>query len=112
MPFPTDTPSTTDSPPNELKDDIADDANGADPTRRLERDLDTHRLLAAVNALPAADRDLVALRFGAGHTNRTIASIVGRTEGGVAVRLHRALRKVRTALESDAWNQDVLEQGE
>lgn len=108
----TDVLRRTDRAPFQLKDDVANDADGADPARALDRDLDARRLLAAVDALPAVDRDLVALRFGAGHSNRTIASMVGRTEGSVAVRLHRALRKVRTALESDAWNQDVLGQGE
>jgi RNA polymerase sigma factor (sigma-70 family) len=45
------------------------------------------------------DQDIIALRFGAGHTNRSIAALLGLSEANVSQRLRRALRKMRTDLQ-------------
>ena len=45
------------------------------------------------------ERELLALKFGAGMTNRSIAAHLGLGESHVGVLAHRALRKLRAALE-------------
>jgi RNA polymerase sigma-70 factor, ECF subfamily len=69
----------------------------ADAARRVE----IERVTAAMKRLADLDRELIALRFGAGLTNRAIARLVGLSEGNVALRLHRALRRLRVTLERD-----------
>lgn len=83
-------------------------SSGADH-EQVSRDLEAHvsarldmqRTLAAVGTLPTTDRELIALRFGAGLTNRAIGEMLSLSEGNVAVRLHRALRRVRLELEAE-----------
>ena len=57
-----------------------------------------HRLLVAVDRLGQRERDILALKFGAGHTNRQISRLTGLTESNVGVILHRAVRKLRNDL--------------
>ena len=45
------------------------------------------RTIAALDCLSRDDRDIVALRFGAGLTNVEAAACIGMTSGQVAVRL-------------------------
>lgn len=78
----------------ELPDDLP--AAGADPAETQHDRAGTQRALAALGDL---DRELVALRFGAGHTNRAIADLVGLTEANVAQRLRRALLAMRRTIE-------------
>lgn len=59
------------------------------------------RTLHSVSRLATTDREIIALRFGGGHTNRSIAEMLSMTEGNVAVRLHRALRRVREDIETE-----------
>lgn len=61
-------------------------------------DLDRLRVLLA--RLADRDRELVALKYGAGLTNRTIAGLTGLTESNVGVILHRALQALRAEWES------------
>lgn len=56
------------------------------------------QLRVALRELSSRERDLVALRFSSGLTNRRIAEITGLTESNVAVILYRALRKLRERL--------------
>lgn len=55
-------------------------------------------LLAEVARLPDRERELIALRFGAGLTNRQIAAMLHLTESNVGVILHRTLRHLKTQL--------------
>jgi RNA polymerase sigma-70 factor (ECF subfamily) len=64
------------------------------------------KLKTAIQTLHPLDQDIIALRFGAGHTNRDIAGLVGLNEANVAQRLRRALRKLRLALEERDGNHD------
>jgi RNA polymerase sigma-70 factor (ECF subfamily) len=60
---------------------------------------DTHtRLLDAVARLGERERELIALRFGAGLNNREIAAMTHLSESNVGVILHRALRKLKARL--------------
>lgn len=57
-------------------------------------------LRAAVATLEERDRELVALRYGADLTARQIAELLGLKTNAVEVALHRALARLRTALET------------
>lgn len=73
-----------------------------DVAGEVARRLRLEAIVAAMETLPDVDREIIALRFGAGLTNRVIATLVDRSEGNVAVRLHRAVKTLRTLLEEDA----------
>ncbi len=62
---------------------------------------DWRQIQIALTGLHPVDREIIALRFGAGHTNRAIAGLVGMNEAAVAQRLRRALRKLRIELQGD-----------
>ena len=64
-----------------------------------QKNADFVRLSLLLAQLEERDRELVALKYGAGLTNRTIASLTGLTESNVGVILHRALRFLRTTWE-------------
>jgi RNA polymerase sigma-70 factor (ECF subfamily) len=74
---------------DELPDpvDLAGDA-----TLRLD-------LARALDSLGERDRELVALRYGADLTARQIAQVTGSRTNAVEVSLHRALARLRIALE-------------
>ena len=67
--------------------DIADEA-----VRRLS-------LAEAVSQLDPRDRDLIALRYGADLTGRQIAGLLDMSVGAVDVAVHRAVERLRKALE-------------
>jgi len=54
------------------------------------------RLTALVSALPDRERELLALKYGAGATNRAIADITGLSESNVGTILHRTVQRLRT----------------
>ena len=56
-------------------------------------------LNAALQTLPAEDRELMALRFGADLTLPDIARVLGQRRTTVEGRFYRALRKLRERLE-------------
>jgi RNA polymerase sigma factor (sigma-70 family) len=74
-------------------------AGGDDPPAEVAKKEEWRRLQMAMDRLPAIDQEIIALRFGAGHTNRSIAGMVGLSEANVAQRLRRGLRKMRTHLQ-------------
>jgi RNA polymerase sigma-70 factor (ECF subfamily) len=55
------------------------------------------RLSALITALPARERELLALKYGAGATNRAIADVTGLSESNVGTILHRAVQTLRSA---------------
>ena len=65
---------------------------------QAQADLD--RLRALLARLADRERELVALKYGAGLTNRAIAGLTGLTESNVGVILHRALQSVRAEWEN------------
>jgi len=82
-------------PAEPLSDDLpADD----DLSGEVLRGLAWEQLVQALARLPEPDRELIALRFGAGLSHRVIAAELGLTEPACAQRLHRALRRLRAHL--------------
>lgn len=51
--------------------------------------------------LPDREQDLIALKYGAGLTNREIAQVTGLSESNVGSILHRTVNKVRARLENN-----------
>jgi RNA polymerase sigma-70 factor (ECF subfamily) len=64
-----------------------------------ELDEDKQALLAAVVRLPKAERQVVMLRYFAGHSVKDVAGMVGRSVGTVTKQLSRAHERLRNILE-------------
>ena len=79
----------------ELSSDLATPGN---PLAEVDKEEEWQQVRNALVQLPSMDQEIIALRFGAGHTNRAIATLTGLSEANVAQRLRRALRKMRTYL--------------
>ena len=58
----------------------------------------TQRLNELIRGLTAEQQELIALKFGAGLTNRAIADLVDKSETAVGSALHRALGSIRQQL--------------
>jgi RNA polymerase sigma factor (sigma-70 family) len=72
-----------------------------EPAEDLERQASVTRALAT---LPAADRELVSLKFYAGLTNSEIAATTGISPTNVGTRIHRAMTKLRDACKEESEN--------
>ena len=69
-----------------------------------ERVLKQERIQALLNAtqtLRPADQAILSLRYGAGLTNGEIASALGISPNAMAVRVHRALKRLKKAVARD-----------
>lgn len=66
------------------------------PEADEERRSDLAHLAALTAALPDRERDLIALRYGAGLSNRAIAPLVGLSESNVGTILHRTVQTLRS----------------
>jgi RNA polymerase sigma-70 factor (ECF subfamily) len=64
-------------------------------------------LADAVAMLPERDREIIALRFGADMSAREIASVLELRTNTVEVALHRALARLRVALEPVSERRDA-----
>jgi RNA polymerase sigma-70 factor (ECF subfamily) len=71
-------------------------AEATPETEALRRD-ERRRLAALVAGLAGRERELVALKFGAGATNRAIARLTGLSESNVGTILHRTTAALRAA---------------
>jgi RNA polymerase sigma-70 factor, ECF subfamily len=70
--------------------------------RLVQQRADFTRLSALLAKLSDRDRELFALKYGAGLTNRMIARISGMSESNVGTTLHRLTRQMRAAWEKEA----------
>jgi RNA polymerase sigma-70 factor (ECF subfamily) len=59
------------------------------------------RLHKILLKLPDREQDLIALKYGAGLTNREIAQVTGLSESNVGSILHRTVNNIRAQLEND-----------
>ncbi|HSM70327.1 MAG TPA: sigma-70 family RNA polymerase sigma factor [Anaerolineales bacterium] len=76
---------------------IPADENTENATQQRD---DLSRLSILLSRLADRDRELVSLKYGAGLTNRTIASLTGMTESNVGVILHRIIQSLRSEWEA------------
>src|SRR5215218_1091047 len=74
-----------------------DDA--AAPDEAAERALERAAVRNALAGLPARDREIVALKFHAGLDNAEIAAVLGVSVSNAGTQLHRAMTKLRRALD-------------
>jgi RNA polymerase sigma-70 factor, ECF subfamily len=72
-------------------------ADRSTPESEAVRRADERRLGALLASLPARERELVALKYGAGATNRAIAKMTGLSESNVGTILHRTVGALRAA---------------
>jgi len=80
---------TSDLSPNEMMEDLT------------QQQADFARLSVLFAQLEDRERELVALKYGAGLTNRDIAHLSGLSESNVGVILHRTLQTLHTKWEND-----------
>jgi RNA polymerase sigma-70 factor (ECF subfamily) len=81
---------------NEVSLDHVIDVAANDITENdVERQSDLSRLASLMRDLAARDRELIALKYGAGITNREIASLTGLTESNIGSILHRLVQHLR-----------------
>lgn len=67
---------------------------------RILRQEQVNRLLNAAATLREADQEVLSLRYGAGLGNAEIAEAMGLSSNAVAVRVHRALARLKAAVEA------------
>ncbi len=67
----------------------------------VQQHSDYEKLSNLLAGLNDRDRELVALKYGAGLTNRAIASLSGLSESNVGTILYRITRQLRSAWEAD-----------
>lgn len=65
---------------------------------RVVRQERIQKMLNASGALRSADQEILSLRYGAGLANSEIADAMGISANAVAVRLHRALARLKNSL--------------
>jgi RNA polymerase sigma-70 factor, ECF subfamily len=76
-------------------DHAADVTTNALAEENLERQSDLARLALLTSELSPRDRELIALKYGAGLSNRDIAGLTGLTESNVGSILHRLVQNLR-----------------
>ncbi|HET7498196.1 MAG TPA: sigma-70 family RNA polymerase sigma factor, partial [Candidatus Eisenbacteria bacterium] len=68
---------------------------GPTPEEIAEKRSDEARLGLLLARRPDRERELLALKYGAEHTNRDIARMTGLSESNVGTILHRAVQALR-----------------
>jgi len=79
-----------------VPDLVADVPSQEERVLRQER---IERLLNGSRTLKPSDQEILSLRYGSGLSNREIAETMGISNNAVAVRLHRALKRLRAAVD-------------
>lgn len=72
-------------------------ASGPTPEELAERRSDGERLARLLALLPDRERELMALKYGAGLTHPQIARLMGMTESNVGTLAHRTVQRLRAA---------------
>jgi RNA polymerase sigma-70 factor, ECF subfamily len=76
------------------------------PERHAELRSDLARLAALTANLPARERELIALKYGASLNNRLIAELTGLSESNVGTILHRLVKTLRMQWYGDVSSSD------
>ena len=87
---------------NEVALDDAGEREGAEPRMEtaLERKEEAGMLLEAAAELDDRSKDIIALKFSSGMTNREIAQLTGFGESNVGILIYRAVKKMQAAIEA------------
>jgi RNA polymerase sigma-70 factor (ECF subfamily) len=78
---------------------------GSSPSRHLLHEEQRERVRAALERLPAADREVLVLRHLEQMPAREVAAVLGVGEGAVRMRLVRALGRLRDLIDQDLKEQ-------
>lgn len=84
---------------SQLDESIQDTSQDHVADVELQSQLDTVR--AAAEKLPEAQRQVIALRFGAGLSVAETANSLGKSENNVKVLQHKAIQKLRRMLDAE-----------
>src|SRR5262249_27477802 len=84
--------SRRDHAPLEEADEVSAPGSPEDDNARSS---DAERLRSLLARLPERDRELIALKYGAGATNRAIAKLTGLSESNVGTIVHRVVQALR-----------------
>jgi RNA polymerase sigma-70 factor (ECF subfamily) len=76
--------------PEAAEEEVAEEHGGEVTLRRTA-------VRTALLAMPARDRELIALKFHAGLSNADIAQVLGVSESNAGTMLHRTIQKLRKA---------------
>ena len=71
---------------------------GTDPHARLESGDDTRRVLAAISMLPAAQQEVLRLRFQEELSYKEISAVTGHSVGSVGFLIHAGIKQLRERL--------------
>ncbi|MGI9628892.1 MAG: RNA polymerase sigma factor [Longimicrobiales bacterium] len=82
-------------------------SNSPSQEERLLKEERVQRLLNATAELRESDQEILSLRYGAGLGNREIASTMDISSNAVAVRLHRALQRLKDAVSEAQGDQEA-----
>jgi RNA polymerase sigma-70 factor (ECF subfamily) len=86
--------------PHDPLEDAEAVAGGPTPEDLAERRSDLERLGRLLGDLPGRERELIALKYGSGLTNRAIAGMTGLSESNVGTLLCRTVQALRARWES------------
>ncbi len=81
----------------EIAEDLID--SGLTPDEIVASNEMRRHLHKALASLSDRERDIIALKFWSGITNREIAKIIGLSESNIGVTLYRAMRRLRHIME-------------
>jgi RNA polymerase sigma-70 factor (ECF subfamily) len=82
-------------------DVLSAQSGGPSVEETAQRRDELERLGALLAQLPARERELVSLKYGAGLTNRSIARLTGLSESNVGTILYRVVRRLRAEWEDE-----------
>ena len=82
-------------------DAISAQTDGPSVEEKVQHWDELERLGALLARLPARERELVSLKYGAGLTNRSVARLTGLSESNVGTILHRVVRRLRAQWEKE-----------
>jgi RNA polymerase sigma-70 factor (ECF subfamily) len=72
------------------------------PDEEAERALERAAVRNALATLPAREREIIALKFHAGLDNAELAEVLGTSVSNAGTQLHRAMTKLRKAVDDRA----------
>lgn len=88
-------------PPPLSLDEVNDLSAEGSVEQMTEQRWDFARLSLLLRDLPPRDQELIALKYGAGLTNRAIADVMQLSESNVGTLLYRLIQKLRAEWEKD-----------
>ncbi len=87
-----------------LDEDIQIEGPDCNPEETLLQLRQQQLLQEQLLALPEREQEIIALRFGAGLSNREIGRLIGLSESNVGTILHRAVQKMRKTFQNEGWD--------